>query len=135
MCIRDSFKIVRFLLELRQSRIGEIKRNTDDRLPRRTSPFVGEIARRAKLWQAFGGELAIELLDKALHRRPGQRKPQLANRPAQKFLVRGRFSFCDVDVMHNVIYDRSLTNSLQPRKHTRGETVSLRLTVTESTSI
>jgi hypothetical protein len=42
-------------------------------------------------------------------------------------LVRG-FRFCVYDVMHK----RTLTNSLQPRGHTRGEAVSLRLTVTES---
>ena len=42
-------------------------------------------------------------------------------------LVRG-FRFRVYDVMHK----RTLTNSLQPRGHTRREAVSLRLTVTES---
>jgi hypothetical protein len=45
-------------------------------------------------------------------------------------LVRG-FRFRVYDVMHK----RTLTNSLQPRGHTRGEAVSLRLTVTESGAI
>jgi hypothetical protein len=46
----------------------------------------------------------MELFDEALHRRTLELKPQLANWPAQKFLVRGRFSFCDVDVMHFVMH-------------------------------
>ena len=102
------FKIMRFSFQLRQSRMSQIKRNPNNRLARRTSPLIGQVTSRTKLSQPLSVQLAIELFDKALHRRPGKRKPQLANRPAQKFLVRGRFSFCDVDVVHNVIYDRSL---------------------------
>src|SRR5258708_5569654 len=105
--------------------MSQIKRNPDNRLARRASPFVGQITSRTKFSQPLRLQFAIELFDEALHRRPSKRKSQLANRQAKNFLVRG-LMFCDVDVMHK----RSLTNSLQPRRHT-GEAVSLQSTVME----
>src|ERR1039458_6837215 len=124
------FEIMSLFLQLRQSRMSQVKRNPNNRFARRASPLIGQITSRTKLTQPLGVQFAIELFHKALHRRPGKRKPQLANRPAKKFLVRG-FRFRVYDVMHK----RTLTNSLQPRGHTRGEAVSLRLTVTESGAI
>src|ERR1017187_2991973 len=120
-------KIMSLFLQLRQSRMSQIKRNPNNRLARRASPLIGQITSRTKLNKPLGVQLAIKLFHKPLHRRPSKRKPQLANRPAQKFLVRG-FRFRVYDVMHK----RTLTNSLQLRGHTRREAVSLRLTVTES---
>src|SRR6266478_2032132 len=123
-------QIMRLFLQLRQRRIRKIKRNPDNRLARRTSPLIRQVNSRTKFRQPLNLELAIELFDKALHWRPGKRKPQLANRPTQKFLVRG-FRFCVYDVVHK----RSLTNSLQPRGHTRGGAVSLPLTIIESSDL
>ncbi len=94
------FEVMRLFLQLRQSRMSQIKRNPNNRLARRASPLIGQITSRTKLSQPLSVQLAIELFHKPLHRRPSQRKPQLANRPAKEFQVRSGFSFCDVDVMH-----------------------------------
>src|ERR1700687_2525394 len=118
---------MRFFYQLRQRRIRQIKRNPDNRLARRASPLIRQVNGWTKFRQPLRLQFAIELFDKAFDRRPSKRKPQLANRPTQKFLVRG-FRFCVYDVVHK----RSLTNSLQPRGHTRGGAVSLRLTIMES---
>src|ERR1035441_2677581 len=123
-------KIMSLFLQLRQSRMSQIKRNPNNRLARRASPLIGQITSRTKLSKPLSLQFAIKLFDKPLHRRPGKRKPQLTNRPAEELLVRG-FRFRVYDVMHK----RTLTNSLQPRGHTRGEAASLRLTVTESGAI
>ena len=73
-----------------------------------------------ELGQTLRFKFAIELLDKTLHGRTLELQPQVANGPAQEFLVQ-RFRFSVVFIVHK----RSLTNSLQPRGHTRGEAVSL----------
>ena len=114
---------MRLFFQLRQSRMRQIKRNPDNRLARRASPLIGQVTSRTKFRQTLGVQLAIKLFDKPLHRRPGKRKPQLSNRPAQQFVVRQivasqiavrGFSFCVL------VHKRSLTISLQPRRHTRG---------------
>ncbi len=121
------FQVMRFFFQLRQRRTRQIKRNPDNRLARRASPLIRQVNSRTKFRQPLRFQLTIELFDKAFDRRPGKRKSQLANRPTQKFLVRG-FRFCVYDVVHK----RSLTNSLEPRGHTRGRAISLRLTIMES---
>src|SRR5208282_4710832 len=102
------FEVMRFFFQLRQRRMRQVERNPDNRLARRASPLIGQVTSRTKLRQPLGVQLAIKLFDKPLHRRPSQRKPQLADRPAQKFavrdLLRGRFSFCDVGVSHNAMH-------------------------------
>ena len=54
--------------------------------PEGTSPLVSEIACRTKFLETFALKFAIELLHKALQRRPFQLQPQVAYGLAQNFL-------------------------------------------------
>src|SRR6185437_2584122 len=86
------FEIVHLFFQSCQFGIGQIKRYSDHRLTGRTSPFVGEIAKRPELLQAFGFQLAVKLLHKALERRAFELEPQLPEGLAQYLLnFRRRF--------------------------------------------
>ena len=43
------FEVVHLLLEARELRVGEIERDSDDRLAGRAAPLVGQVAERAEL--------------------------------------------------------------------------------------
>ena len=73
------FQVVHVALKLCQVRVGEIKRNADDRLARRTSPFIGEITQRTELVDALGFQFAIELLNESFERGTLELEPKFAN--------------------------------------------------------
>ena len=76
-------EFVRLLFQLRQFRVCQVKRNPNDRLARRASPLVRQVASGTKLFESLRHQFAIELLDEPLHRRSLELQPQFANRPAQ----------------------------------------------------
>jgi hypothetical protein len=61
-----ALEIVDRLLELRETRIGEIERDADHRLAVGTAPLVGEVADGMELPEPLALELAVELLDEPL---------------------------------------------------------------------
>jgi len=51
------------------------RRNADDRLARRTSPFISEITKRTELVDALRFQFAVKLLHKSLERRTSSLSP------------------------------------------------------------
>jgi len=62
------FEIIGLFLQLSQLSLRQVERNADDRLSRRTAPFVGKVDRGAKPQQVFSFQFAVELLDTRLER-------------------------------------------------------------------
>src|SRR5262249_31584116 len=63
------FEIVHLFFQPRELWVGEVERNPDDRLSRRASPFVGQVAERTKESEPLALELAVYLLNEPLDRR------------------------------------------------------------------
>src|SRR5205085_101414 len=70
-----------------------------DRLARRASPFVRQVAEGPELLQALPLELAVELLDEALERRPLQLQAELLDGLGEDFLDVGRSFFEGLQAM------------------------------------
>src|ERR1700722_4758046 len=83
------FQVVHVALKLCQVRVGEIKRNADDRLARRTSPFIGEITQRTELVDALGFQFAIELLNESFERGTLEFEPELTDGLGENLLEFG----------------------------------------------
>src|SRR5581483_572260 len=70
-------EVVHLLLDLRERRIRQVKRQPDHRFPRRATPLICQVNCRPKLHQLFVFQLTVELLNEVLHRRPLNLQPQL----------------------------------------------------------
>ncbi len=73
------FQVIHLALQALEFGVGEIKGNANHRLLRGASPFVGEIALRAELLQAFALQFPVKLLDKTLNGRSLELQPHLAD--------------------------------------------------------
>src|ERR1700751_325297 len=89
------FQVVHIALKLSQIRVGQIKRNADDRLARRTSPLIGEIALRTEFVDAFGFQFSIKLLNESFQRRTLELQPQFANGLGE-YLLEFRSGFFEI---------------------------------------
>src|SRR6185369_12393235 len=89
------FQVVHVVRKLCQVRVGQIKRNADDGLTRRTSPFIGEITKRTELVDALGFQFAIKLLNESFEWRTLKFEPEFANGLGE-YLLEFRSSFLEI---------------------------------------
>ena len=89
------FQVVHIALELRQVRVGQVKRNADHGFARRTSPFIREITNRPELVDALGFQFAIKLLHKSFERRTLKFQPKIPNGLGE-YLLELRSGFLEI---------------------------------------
>src|ERR1700742_4899035 len=89
------FQVVHVALKLCQLRVGQIERDADDGLARRTSPFIGEITKRTELVDALGFQFTIKLLHESFERRTLKLEPKFANGLGE-YLLKFRSGFLEI---------------------------------------
>ena len=80
------FNIVHLRFKTLQFGIGEVKRDSDDRLHVRAAPLIRQVALRAESMEPLGVQLFVELKDKAFEGRAFQFQAKLPNRLGKNLL-------------------------------------------------
>jgi hypothetical protein len=82
--LADVFEIVELLLETRQLGVGQVERDSDDRLLGRAPPLVREIRGRVEALESLGLEVPVEVGDVSLHGRALELEPEPADALAKQ---------------------------------------------------
>ena len=102
-------QVVHIALKLCQFRVRQIERYADDRLARRTSPFIGEITKRPEFVDGLGFQFAIKLLNESFQRRTLEFEPEFTDGLGE-YLLKFRSGF--LEIAHRAIQSSTPRNQI-----------------------
>ncbi len=80
------FNVVHLRLKALQFGIGQVERNSDDRLHVGAAPLIGQVAPGAESFEPLGLQLFVELVNEAFEGRAFQLQAELLNRLGENLL-------------------------------------------------